>query len=138
MLKEYEKIFSRIEHPVPPAGLLGRILARIEAEKGAIAIRKKIIWMSALSALSAASLPVMFFSWANFQAGASQSGLFQIASLMFTDFSAIASHYQDFAMSIAESLPVLALAGLLAGTLIFVESSLELIRDARLAYKLNS
>ena len=134
MIREYEKIFSRIERPATPAGLLGRILARIEAEKGAIAVRKRIIWMSALSV---ASLPVMFFSWTNFQVGASQSGLFQIASLMFTDFSAIASHYQDFAMSIAESLPVLALAGLLAGALVFVESSLELIRDARTAYKLN-
>lgn len=135
MLKKYEKIFSRIEHPVAPEGLFARILARIESERELMSARRKIFW---LSSFSIASLPMIIFSWINFQAGASESGLFQLASLAFTDFSAIASHYQDFAMSIAESLPILSIAGLFAGALIFVESSLTLARNAKLFYKLSS
>jgi len=135
MLKKYEKIFSQIGHPVPAAGLLARILSRIESEKELMTVRRKIFW---LSAFSIASLPVIVFSWINFQTGASESGLFQLASLAFTDFSAIASHYQDFAMSIVEALPILSIAGLLAGALIFVESSLTLARNAKFVYEMSS
>jgi len=135
MLKDYEKIFFRIEHPKPSAGLLGRILSRIQSERESMAIRRKLFW---LSAFSVASLPLIGFSLLAFQSSASESGLFQLVSLAFTDFSVIVSHYQDFAMSVAEAFPVLAVAGLLGGILIFFESSLALVRNARVAYKLNS
>lgn len=135
MLKNYEKIFSNIEHPAVPKELLGRILSRIESEKRFMAIRTKILW---LSAFSIASLPLIIFSWINFQAGASESGLFQLTSLAFTDFSVIVSHYQDFILSVAEALPILAMVGFLAGILVFVESILALARDFKFVYKLNS
>ena len=135
MLKKYEKIFSHIDHPALPDGILARVLSRIESEKGLIAARKKIFW---LSAFSAASLSVIIFSWTSFQAGASESGLFQLASLAFTDFSAIASHYQDFILSIVEALPMLAIVGLLAGALVFIESLSALARDVKFVYRLNS
>ncbi len=135
MLKDYEKIFSEISNPKPSAGLLRRILARIESEKQSMAIRRKLFWLSVFSLVS---LPLIGFSWLDFQSSASESGLFQLISLVFTDFSVITSHFQDFAMSVAEALPILTLAGFLTGMLIFVESFLTLIRNAKLAYKLNS
>lgn len=135
MLKDYEKIFSGISHPKPSAGLLARILARIESERELMAVRRKIFW---LSAFSFASLPLIAVSWSGFQSAASESGLFQISSLMFTDFSTIISHYQDFFLSVIESFPFLEIAGLLAGILVLVESSLALARNTRLAYRLNS
>lgn len=134
MLKNYEKVFSSIGHPAVPEGLLARVMSRIESEKELMQLRKKIFLFSAFSA---ASLPLMIFSWINFQAGASQSGLFQLASLAFTDFSTIVSHYQDFMLSIAEALPILAMVGFLAGTLVFVESLLALARDVKFVHKLN-
>jgi hypothetical protein len=135
MLKDFENFFSMIDHPTPPPDLLRGILSRIESEKEAMAVRNKIFW---LSIFSFASLLVVAFSWLNFQNAASESGLFQLVSLMFTDFSVMISHYQDFLISVTEALPILAIVGLLAGTLIFVESFLTLLRNARFVYKSNS
>ena len=134
MLKNYEKFFSSVDYPKPQAGLLGRILARIQSEKESMAIRRKIFW---LSAFSVASLPLIGFSFLAFQNSASESGLFQLTSLILTDFSVMVSHYQDFILSVAEAFPILAAAGLLGGILIFFESSSALIKNARVVYKLN-
>lgn len=135
MLKKYEKLFSIIDNPKTPFGLLDRILARIESEKSLAVMRRKIFM---LSAFLLASFPVIAYSWISLQDGISKTGLLRLISLVFTDFSVVASHYQDFIMSIAESLPILAIAGLLGGALLFVESSLALARDIRITYKLKA
>lgn len=135
VLKDYEKIFSGIEQPKPSAELLGRILLRIEFEKELMAIRRNFFW---LSVFSAASFSVIVFSWINFQNVAYESGLFQIVSLIFTDFGTIISNYQDFIISVVEAMPILAIVGLMAGVLIFFELSLALVRNVKFMYKLNS
>lgn len=132
MNKDYEKIFSGVSRPKPSDGLFDRVLSCIEQERELSAARKRLFW---LSAFSIASLPFIGFSWLGFQSAALESGLFQLTSLAFTDFSAMLSHYQDFAMSVAEAFPVFAVAGLLGGILIFFESSLALVRNAKVAYK---
>lgn len=128
MDKNLEKIFSEMDCPEHSGTLQLRILSRIEKEKKLAAIRKKIF---ILSFSFAASFLLLIFSWVNFNNAAAESGLFQLFSLIFTDFSSMAlDYYQDFLISLVESLPIISTVGLIAGVLLLVESSVSLVRSA--------
>ena len=123
MRKDYEKLFTHLEPPEPPAGLLNKIMARIREEELLLSIRKRLILFSSVVLMSAgAFIPVINA----FQAEFAQSGFSQFLSLIFSDFGSVMANWQDFGLTILESLPAMSLIALLTTALVFLWSSKHL------------
>ena len=111
MNPNYEKLFSTLTAPEPPAGLTEKILSRISRRE-----RKILGAKIAVSAcVFGVSVGVAMAGYINLMASLSQSGFFQIFSLMFSDFSSMMANFPDFAFSVMESFPIFTMALLLAG-----------------------
>lgn len=95
----------KINHviPEPPAGLLGRIMARIAEERHTASARRKAAWCGVALAGSVFAL-VPAFAALRSELGA--SGFGALASLLFSDPGVVATAFNDFALSLLESLPV--------------------------------
>ena len=78
------------------------------------------------------SVGVAVAGYVNLVAALSQSGFFAIASLMFSDFSAMLANFPDFALSIMETFPIFTTALLLSGVLFAIWSMAALIDEASL------
>lgn len=125
---DYEKLLSSITAPEPPAGLAERILLRIGRRERRI-LGAKI----AASVLAfGASLAVIVTGYTSLVSALAKSGFFGIARLMFTDFSAMAANFPDFALSMVETFPVFIAALLLGGILAAVWSVAALIDETAL------
>jgi uncharacterized membrane protein len=110
-MNNIERIFSKLETPEPPAGLAHTILARIERRERRVLIAKIV----ASACMFGVSLLVIGVGLADFRASIVETGFLQFASLIFSDFSTIASNLPDFALSIIESFPAFSAAAMLAG-----------------------
>ncbi len=110
MNHNYEKLFSTLKTPEPPAGLTEKILLRIGSRERRILGAK----IAASACVFGVSVGIAVAGYVNLIASLSQSGFFQIASLMFSDFSSMAANFPDFAFSIMESFPIFTTALLLA------------------------
>ncbi len=108
---QYEKLFSEIALPEPPVGLATTILIRIERRE------RRILAVKAMASATvfALSLWVIAVGYSNLIAGVARSGFLTFVSLLFSDFSSIASNLPDFLFSIVESFPVFSAATLLGG-----------------------
>jgi hypothetical protein len=106
MRKDYEKLFTNLTPPEPPAGLFDRIILAIQREQEFQNTRKIAFGFLALLAVSFASAP---FSWAYFSGQVADSGLLQFVSVAISDFGAIITLWPDMFLAVAESLPVAAL-----------------------------
>ena len=60
-----------------------------------------------------------------------QTGFYEYTTLIFSDGSALASYWKEFAFSLIESLPLISLISLLSITAIFIWSSTKALKDAR-------
>jgi hypothetical protein len=69
------------------------------------------------------------------QAGFSESGFFHFFSLLFSDFSVIASYWDNFIISLLETLPVIKLTLLFTAVLIFLEMLKLFANDLRFISK---
>ncbi len=96
-------------------------MIRIQQER-----RRRAIFFS-LGAI--ASIIALVPAFKAFWTDITQSGLTQILSLIFSDFTTIAVWWKDFAFSVLEVLPVLSLAALLASLFVFLGSIKYLVRD---------
>lgn len=124
----YEELFSKTVIPEPPAGLARGILARIEKRE-----RRMLAMKAALqAALFAASVWVIQIGYTNLMGGFQQSGFLTFTSLLFSDFSLIASNLPDYLFSIIESFPIFSAAILLGGVAFAIWSMGMLIDDAML------
>jgi hypothetical protein len=100
-----------------PQGLYEKVILRIEAEKQRQIARKQLgVVLMVFLSLSVAAIPV----WNAFWASIGQSGFGQYLSLIFSDSRVVISHWQDFGLSLLESLPVVNVAGFLAILLTFL------------------
>jgi hypothetical protein len=128
MNPNYEKLFATLKSPEPPAGLTEKILLRISRHE-----RNLLGTKIAVSAcVFGVSVGMAVAGYLNLVASLSQSGFFQIFSLMFSDFSSMAANFPDFAFSIMESFPIFTTALLLAGVLFAIWSMAALIDEASL------
>lgn len=110
-MKNVETIFSEIETPEPPTGLAQAILVRIDRCERRLLILK----IAASSCAFGASLFVIGVGFSFFRTSIMETGFLQFSSLLFSDFSLIASDLPDFALSMAESFPALSAAAMLGG-----------------------
>ncbi len=106
---------------VPPQGLFEKVMMRIAAQQLALSMRRRFALVAVgLAGLLALSIPM----WHAFLLDLSHSGLQQYLGLAFHDFRTVAADWQDFGLILAESLPAVTTAGLLAvvfGLLVMVK-----------------
>jgi hypothetical protein len=116
------------ELPEPPKELFGKIMNRIHREQRLIRIKQRIVIFS-VGAL--ASLAAVFPAFQMLKAELASSGFFTFSSLLFSDFSIVAAYWQNFTLSLLETLPIMGLAAVLTATVIFLGSIKFLTKDIR-------
>ena len=94
------QFFCQVE---APNGLLTKVLNRITKERIRLTERRKFRFGLALGGLV---VVVSFWVWARFWVAISNSGFIEYAGLAVSDFKILAVSWQDFALSLLESLPV--------------------------------
>ena len=109
MRKDYEKLFTHLEPPEPPAGLFDRIILAIYRERELQNTRRIAFSFLALLVISFASAP---FSWAYFSGQMADSGILEFISLTISDSGMLLALWPDMFLAIAESLPIAALSAL--------------------------
>lgn len=124
----YEELFSTLQTPEPPAGLTEKILHRISRRE------RKILGFKIAASAGAfgVSVGIAVAGYVNLVESLSRSGFFEIASLMFSDFSSMAANFPDFILSIMETFPIFTVALLLSGVLFAIWSMAALIDEASL------
>ena len=91
----------------PSANLYEKIIARINYENKLLILKKQLFGYLAVFLLSLGLfLPALLSLIGDLR----QSGLPQIISLIFTDFSLVAANITDFSLSILESMPAISFA----------------------------
>jgi hypothetical protein len=107
---------------------LEKILKRVHKEERLLVFRNTIIFSMTLIGSMLGFIPVSKMLLADF----SQSGFFNFFSLIFSDFSSVATYWQSFSMILLESLPALSLVLFLAVLLLFLQSIKFLTKDIKI------
>ncbi len=103
MRKDYEKLFTHLEPPEPPAGLFDRIILAIKREQELRSTKRLALGFLALLAISFTAAP---FSWTFFSGQMAESGVIQFISIAISDLGTFISLWPDSIMAVAESFPV--------------------------------
>ena len=124
----YKKIFSNITEINPPERLYSSILKRVEKEKKRY-LKIKLFFHSAIALISfSAIIPSFIYMSGSF----TQSGFSQFVSLIFSDGATIISYWKDFALLLAESLPIFSIIVLLISMFALLGSIRYVTRDAKI------
>lgn len=109
MTEKLKNAFKAISDINPSSGLEGRVLARIEAEIGRAARRKRLFsWIGFGASFATAVVAIVY-------AGSAlvQSEFWSLSSLLFTDAGVVLADWQTFGLSLLETLPAVSLTLLL-------------------------
>jgi hypothetical protein len=101
------------------------ILARIETLRSRSSVRG-FVWAIALNI---ASIFVAVLSFAHISASLSSSGVYDYAGLVLSEGFGVFGYAREFLMSLAESVPVLAVAGAFGAALFLGWSTLRVINS---------
>ena len=129
-MKNYHQLFKdfRADAPEPPAELSKKILLRIEVEE-----RRQLRFKAIESGMIlAGSISIVAVGYIETAARLSQSGFFQFASLIFSDFSVVASNATDFFFSLSETFPIFSAALLFCGVFFAVWSATRFLNEVSL------
>lgn len=107
MRKDYEKLFTHLEPPDPPAGLFDRILLAIKREQELRSTKRLAFGFLALLILSLSAAP---FSTAMLTEQVANSGILYFIGTALNGLGDSLIVWQDFALAVAESLPVMGIA----------------------------
>ncbi len=128
MQNDSKNVFAHIARKEPSSALYNRIIARIEREERKTGAYARIVFFGVAALVSvAAFVPAAQELYAEF----SQSGFIQFLSLLFSDTGVIALYWQDFLMSLAETLPVFGIMGVAASMFVMLLSTRYLVNDVR-------
>jgi len=128
--EDYGNLFGKMDRREPPAGLLDAIILKIN-EKSLRMARIRFVFFTLLSL---AALSAFIPAWQELRLEISQSGFLQFASLLFSDLGIVANYWQDFTMTMAESLPILGISAVLAAIFAFLISIKYMVRDRKLIF----
>ena len=112
-MEDYDDVFTETGGMEPPEGLLNSICSRIEEEKNR---RKKIRFFGGITSLFvslAGFIPALLY----LKAEIVQTGFYEYASLAISDWEIVLRHWQDFGLSLLESLPIFGMVFVLAASL---------------------
>jgi len=115
----------------PPEGLFKRITECIHKKQCVLDARHRIIFSVLLVASAVSFLPALKL----LQADLSESGFLSFFSLLFSDFFALASAWQSFALILLETIPALSLALFLAVIVVFLQSLKLLTQNMRYEFR---
>jgi len=87
-----------------PAGLFEKVMRRIELEKKAQILRRYFIFTSVSFV---AALILIFPAWRAFRSNIAQTGFNQYISLLFLDSKTVLANWQDYSLTLLESLPII-------------------------------
>jgi len=111
----------------PPTGLFEKIIKRIHKEERILILRRVIIFSTTLII----SLIGLFPSFNLLLSDFNNSGFLKFLSLLFSDFSVVATYWQSFTMILLETLPAVSLALFLTVILTLLQSVKSLTRDVK-------
>jgi len=132
MRKDFEKLFSVLTPPEPSPELFGCVMKAIYDQQILARARRKFLVFSSLAAASIAGAVLAFIAlWQSF----AQSGAIQFISLIFSDTGAVLALFQDYMLSVWETLPVLDLAVFFAVMFVFLYSLKYLFTTAEIVFK---
>ena len=119
----------------PPQDLYARICDRVTYEQQIKRAQRRLYsYGAALVVLMVSSVP--FFE--SLYQQARDSGLGQFAGLLFTDFSVVASNARDYALSLAEAVPMLmatVVAAMLIGIVFVLVRTMRAWVDVRVIHR---
>jgi hypothetical protein len=118
MEKKIRQIFKNISELEPAPKLAGFILAKINRERSKIIREKKaLVWAGLFGSALAAVYAVSFFGQEIFG-----SEFWSLASLAFSDINIVLINWNDYVLSLLETLPVINIVIILIPTFIFLLS----------------
>lgn len=127
MPKEFEKLLANLNQIEPSENLYGIVLSRIEAIKKRTA-RVRLILLSGATLAALIALVTAFQYLIN---DFYQSGSYQYLSLLFSDGEAVMAYWQDFTLSLVESLPFMSMTAVLSVTFVLLGSLKFMARDVK-------
>lgn len=131
MPMDYKNSLISQELPEPPKGLFNKIMARIQEERRLLTIKRQL----AIFSLGVAGSAIAFIpAFKMLQTGLYESGFLQFFSLIFSDFGTVISYWQNFVMSLLETLPIINLAILLTIIFVFMGSLKFLVKDIKIIF----
>jgi hypothetical protein len=103
------------EYLNPPEGLLDAIMLRIEHRHR----RRLYVRVALVGSLMLAAAAALVPAWNFLASEAARSGFAAFVSLVFSDFSVVLTYWNDFALSLLDSLPVYGFVAVLGSLLVF-------------------
>ncbi|HEY5383157.1 MAG TPA: hypothetical protein VIJ88_01215 [Candidatus Paceibacterota bacterium] len=129
-MKKEASLYQCLHTLEPKAGLYQAVLERIAYAKRRSA-RVRAGFFSALAICSGAALvPAMQYAAGQFYA----SGFYDYLTLIFSDRSLVLTYWQQFSLSLVESLPSLALLLLLPIIFLLAYSMRRVVQTGRMAF----
>ncbi|MBI3442288.1 MAG: hypothetical protein HY007_00765 [Candidatus Sungbacteria bacterium] len=120
-----------LSHVEPPHRLLGSILAHISREQRRHARMRLAVWTSGMAGAGAALAPAVRYAGQEF----SRSGFYEYFSLLFSDGGVLLlNSWREFALLLAESLPLMSVTLVLAAVFVLLGSIRLMARDGRIAF----
>ncbi len=118
MLQSYQDLFSYLPSAEPSDGLFDKITARLKAERQLLVLKRRLaVYFFAQGGSAAVFIFVIKMAMINLN----ESGFIKFFALIFSDAQIVLTYWQNFLMSLLETLPVLSLLALLVTALIFLE-----------------
>jgi len=125
----YEELFSRLALEEAPEGLLEKVINRIHKERQRRARRRFFLFSASLIMSLIALVPAFGMAKTAF----TESGFTQFFSLLFSDFSVVASDWRNFISVLLETLPVASTVYFFAALFLFLGSTRSLIKNRKYA-----
>jgi hypothetical protein len=131
MEKDSQNLFRHLKPATPPADLLDKILFRISNEQHmAMSVRLKArLFISSVVAITMIICFIPAWNW--FHGDITQTGFSQFLSLLFSDLGSVLNYWQDFSLSLLESIPFFSFLGILAVTFLFLFAIQYALRDIK-------
>lgn len=115
----------------PPIELLDNVLCRIKKKELCLVAWRGALFLCIMIATAIFLTPAFKMLTEDIN----QSGFFYFVSLLFSDFSVIASYWKNFTLALLESVPAVSLALFFAVLVLFLESLKYFSRDAKVILK---
>lgn len=131
MVKNREKIFELLDPSEQSEELFNKVMCRINIERKILIVRRKVAIFSAIFVVITAVLALVFRIT---QAEFADSGFFVFLSLLFSDAGTVMAYWQNFSLSLLETIPVTSLIIFLAAVIIFLESLKLLAKNIKIFF----
>ena len=131
MQENAKTIFHNLTELEPPQRLLGGIVMRIILERQRHAWVRVMVWTAGTMGALAGLVPAFHYAGQEL----AQSGFYQYLSLLFSDGGVLlANSWREFALSLAESLPLMGITFVLAALFVLLGSIRLIARDMKTAF----